>query len=99
MLPAEHFCGTLQANVDNPKLTDDDFRQLVRNTLPIVKFPQKGEAEPGTHAVAQPIVPGSINDPNRHPEYALRKAREVATRILKDESASASYSPAGHDRN
>lgn len=35
---AEHFCELLSRNVDNKKLTDTDFRQFVRNTLPIVKF-------------------------------------------------------------
>jgi hypothetical protein len=38
-IPAEHFCTTLAANVDNDKLSDADFRQFVRNTLPIVNFP------------------------------------------------------------
>lgn len=35
-LPAESFCQTLTANVDNEGLSDADFRELVRNTLPIV---------------------------------------------------------------
>jgi hypothetical protein len=38
-IPAEHFCTTLAVNVDNDKLSDADFRQFVRNTLPIVNFP------------------------------------------------------------
>ncbi len=33
------FCETLKANVDNPKLTDEQFRQFVRNSLiPQPKF-------------------------------------------------------------
>lgn len=39
-VPAEHFMGTLQANVDNEKLSDADFREFVRNTLPIIIFPR-----------------------------------------------------------
>lgn len=39
-VPAAHFCGTLAVNVDNEKLSDADFREFVRNTLPIVIFPQ-----------------------------------------------------------
>lgn len=35
-VPAEHFCNTLAVNVDNTGLTDAEFRQFVRNTLPIV---------------------------------------------------------------
>lgn len=35
-IPASNFCQTLKANVDNDKLSDADFRQMVRNTLPIV---------------------------------------------------------------
>jgi hypothetical protein len=38
-LPAEHFALTLDHNVDNAKLSDAAFRELVRNTLPIVIFP------------------------------------------------------------
>ena len=35
---ADNFCGTLDCNVDNEKLSDKDFRQFVRNTLPHVEF-------------------------------------------------------------
>lgn len=34
--PAEMFLQTLAANLDNEKLTDADFRQFVRNSLPDV---------------------------------------------------------------
>jgi len=36
-VPASSFVGTLAANVDN-KMSDADFRQFVRNTLPIVQY-------------------------------------------------------------
>lgn len=39
-VPAENFCATLAANVDNEKLTDAEFRQFVRDTLAIVSFPR-----------------------------------------------------------
>jgi len=32
------FCELLAANVDNPELSDEDFRSLVRATLPIVSY-------------------------------------------------------------
>ena len=35
---AENFVGTVAANVDNPKLSDKEFRQFIRNTLPIVIY-------------------------------------------------------------
>ena len=38
MIPAKNFVATLAGNVNNPNLTDKDFRDLVRNTLPIVKY-------------------------------------------------------------
>lgn len=38
-VPATNFCQTLAVNVDNDKLSDAEFRKLVRNTLPIVAFP------------------------------------------------------------
>lgn len=38
-VPAENFVQTLSVNVDNEKLTDEQFREFVRNTLPIVKRP------------------------------------------------------------
>ena len=37
-ISAENFLGTVNANIDNNKLSDKDFRQFIRNTLPIVKF-------------------------------------------------------------
>ena len=37
VIPAKHFVETLKANVDNMKLSDTQFRTMVRNTLPIVE--------------------------------------------------------------
>lgn len=37
MIPAENFMATLAANIDNSELSDAAFRQLVRNTMPIVQ--------------------------------------------------------------
>ena len=34
---AAHFVGTLRGNVDNERLSDAEFREFVRNTLPIVE--------------------------------------------------------------
>lgn len=39
-VPAENFMATIAANVDNEKLTDKEFRQFVRHTLPIVDYPR-----------------------------------------------------------
>jgi hypothetical protein len=36
-VPAKNFIGTIMANVDNDKMNDSDFRQFIRNTLPIVE--------------------------------------------------------------
>ena len=37
---AEMFMRTLTANLDNDKLSDTDFRQFVRNSLPGIVFPE-----------------------------------------------------------
>lgn len=37
-VPPDNFCGTLAANVDNAGLSDAEFRQFVRNSLPVVDF-------------------------------------------------------------
>lgn len=37
-IPAENFVQTLAVNVDNAGLSDADFRQMVRNTMPTVVF-------------------------------------------------------------
>jgi hypothetical protein len=37
-VPADNFVATVAANVDNGRLEDEDFREFVRNTLPIVKY-------------------------------------------------------------
>lgn len=36
-IPAIHFISTIMANVDNKEMTDFAFRDLIRNTLPIVE--------------------------------------------------------------
>lgn len=36
-VPADNFVETVRANVDNEKLTDEEFRAFIRNTLPIVE--------------------------------------------------------------
>lgn len=38
--PAEVFLRTLAANLNNANLSDADFRQFVRNSLPGVVFPE-----------------------------------------------------------
>lgn len=38
-IPAVNFIGTILVNVDNTKLSDADFRQMIRNTLPVVEKP------------------------------------------------------------
>lgn len=34
---AVSLCATLRANVDNSKLSDAEFREFVRNSLPLTK--------------------------------------------------------------
>lgn len=38
-VPAKSFVGTVMDNLDNEKLSDAEFRQFVRNTIPIVEKP------------------------------------------------------------
>lgn len=40
-VPAKIFMQSLEVNVDNDELSDKDFRQFVRNTLPIIIFDSK----------------------------------------------------------
>jgi len=44
-VPAENFMATIAANVDNKKISDSDFREFIRNTLPIVEYPRKEEKD------------------------------------------------------
>jgi len=37
-VPAANFMATIAANVDNDKMSDREFRQFIRNTLPIVQY-------------------------------------------------------------
>lgn len=37
LVPAGNFILTVNANVDNEKISDAQFRQFIRNSLPIVK--------------------------------------------------------------
>lgn len=36
---AVHFMGTILANLDNTRLSDADFREFIRNTIPIIEKP------------------------------------------------------------
>ena len=38
-VPAVNFIGTMMANVDNEKMSDKDFRDFIRNALPIIEKP------------------------------------------------------------
>lgn len=38
-VPAANFVGTMLANLDNDLMSDADFRQFIRNTMPIVEKP------------------------------------------------------------
>ena len=40
-VPAANFVGTLAENVDNDRLSDKEFRQFVRNSLPVVIYDAK----------------------------------------------------------
>jgi hypothetical protein len=40
VVDAVNFVQTIHANVDNTKLSDADFREFIRNSLPIVIFPR-----------------------------------------------------------
>lgn len=35
---AKHFLGIVEANIDNEKLSDKQFREFIRNTLPIIDY-------------------------------------------------------------
>lgn len=37
IIPAKHFVQMLAANVNNKELSDEAFRELVRNSVPIVE--------------------------------------------------------------
>ena len=38
-VPAVNFLGTVMDNLDNEKLSDSEFREFIRRTLPIVEKP------------------------------------------------------------
>jgi len=38
VVPATNFVGTIAVNVDNKDITDEQFRSLVRDSLPIVIY-------------------------------------------------------------
>ena len=40
-VPSGNFVATIAVNVDNEKLSDKEFRDFVRSTLPIVEYPRK----------------------------------------------------------
>ncbi len=61
IVPAANFCGTLVANVDNKKLSDKEFREFVRRTLPIVIY--EGAPEPKPERKPEPKPPATKTSP------------------------------------
>lgn len=51
IVPARHFVQTVTVNVNNDKLTDEAFRQFIRNTLPIVEGGEKLDPTKDTREV------------------------------------------------
>ena len=43
LIAPRYFLTTAAGNVDNPNLTDADFRDFIRRTLPIVDWPDRAE--------------------------------------------------------
>ena len=52
-VPADYFARFVAANVDNAKLTDGEFRQTIRNTLPIVKYESRTRTDRCVHGVSE----------------------------------------------
>lgn len=59
-ISAASFVATLAANVDNPQMSSDAFRELVRNTLPIVDYPGGGDSASRHSRVASQFDDSSI---------------------------------------
>ena len=45
VVPAKNFMATIAANVNNKRLTDKEFREFIRNTLPIVIYQEVNTAD------------------------------------------------------
>ena len=43
LIEPRYFLTTVAGNVDNEKLSDADFRDMLRRTLPIVNWPDREE--------------------------------------------------------
>lgn len=61
-IPADNFCGTLEVNTDNEKMTDEEFRKFVRRTLPFVQFESRVRTAHDYYQRA-----GSTGETQRHP--------------------------------
>ena len=35
---ADHYVEVIAENIDNQKMTDKEFREFIRNTLPIIQY-------------------------------------------------------------
>lgn len=68
---ASNFIATIAVNVNNRKMPDKDFRELIRNTLPIVIY-DKGINEITIEATEIDFTPISI-----HAEELKSKAADI----------------------
>jgi len=83
-VPAESFTQTLNANVDNERLSDAGFRELVRNTLPIVIF-RRVAARPSNTYVNRPAPKAAAPDGRTALLARLYKDAPAAVAKLCDE--------------
>ncbi len=44
-ISADAFLSIIKANVNNEKMTDSDFRNLIKNTLPIIRVDESKQTE------------------------------------------------------
>lgn len=79
-IPASNFVGTVAANVDNTKLSDEEFRQFVRNTLPIVEYDRPAEPWVDYEALEKDIIERHITVNNEWYKALQRSIHELFQR-------------------
>ena len=87
-VPAASFLGTVAANVDNPTISDAEFREFVRRTLPVVEGNPKPKRRAGIRATMWAARRIGMNYPHTIPsifrdeqEGLAVKGRDEVVRI------------------
>ena len=83
-VPAANFVSTMSANVNNEKMSDAEFREFVRNTIPIVQTDDRwNDAIAACKREVSGYLNGRTNMGDHYGSYYASELNAYITRRLR----------------